>query len=197
MIITCPNCNKQFKIDNSLIPDDGRDLQCGSCDHVWFYKIADKIEAPLTLNENISENEIEPAIETYEKNLEFSKNLQKEKIIEPEIKNKKAKEIPNKVKKLENDDVNYLVEDNVSEDSNIRLSDNDSNLLQKSNEGSPTFETNNLYDSSYSSNENNNILEDTIPIEQSVYEIISEQVNIYITNKYRNICNILFLYFYS
>ena len=37
MIITCPNCNKQFKIDNSLIPDDGRDLQCGSCNHTWFF----------------------------------------------------------------------------------------------------------------------------------------------------------------
>ena len=103
MIITCPNCNKQFKIDNSLIPDDGRDLQCGSCDHVWFYKTEDKIEAPLTLNENISGNEINPAIEKNDKNLELSKNLQKEKIIEPEIKNKKAKEITNKVKKLENE----------------------------------------------------------------------------------------------
>ena len=78
MIITCPNCNKQFKIDNSLIPDDGRDLQCGSCDHVWFYKTEDKIEAPLTLNENISGNEINPAIEKNDKNLELSKNLQKE-----------------------------------------------------------------------------------------------------------------------
>ena len=37
MIITCPNCDKQFKIDNSLIPHEGRNLQCGSCDHVWFY----------------------------------------------------------------------------------------------------------------------------------------------------------------
>ena len=103
MIITCPNCNKQFKIDNSLIPDDGRDLQCGSCDHVWFYKTEDKIEAPLTLNENISGNEINPAIEKNDKNLELSKNLQKEKIIEPEIKNKKAKEITNEDKKLENE----------------------------------------------------------------------------------------------
>ena len=39
MIISCPNCNKQFKINPSLIPDNGRDLKCGSCDHVWFYKI--------------------------------------------------------------------------------------------------------------------------------------------------------------
>ena len=26
MIITCPNCNKKFKIDATLIPEDGRDL---------------------------------------------------------------------------------------------------------------------------------------------------------------------------
>ena len=103
MIITCPNCNKQFKIDRSLIPDEGRELQCGSCQKVWFYKPKNESEAPLELNENIYKNQKEPAIEKNDKNLEFSKNLQKEKIIEPEIKNKKTKEIPNKIKKLENE----------------------------------------------------------------------------------------------
>ena len=103
MIITCPCEKKQFKIDSSLIPHEGRELQCGSCERVWFYKPKNESEAPLTLNENISENKIEPTIETNEKNLEFSKNLQKEKIIESEIKNKNPKEIPNKVKKLENE----------------------------------------------------------------------------------------------
>ena len=103
MIITCPCEKKQFKIDSSLIPQEGRELQCGSCERVWFFKPKNESEAPLTLNENISENKIEPAIETNDKNLEFSKNLQKEKIIEPEIKNKTSKEIPNKVKKLENE----------------------------------------------------------------------------------------------
>ena len=102
MIITCPCEKKQFKIDSSLIPQEGRELQCGSCERVWFYKPKNESEAPLTLNENISENKIEQAIETNDKNLEFSKNLQKEKIIEPEIK-KRSKEIPNKVKKLENE----------------------------------------------------------------------------------------------
>ena len=103
MIITCPCEKKQFKIDSSLIPKEGRELQCGSCETVWFYKPKNESEAPLTLNENISENKIETTIETNEKNLEFSKNLQKEKTIEPEIKNKKPKEIINKVKKLENE----------------------------------------------------------------------------------------------
>ena len=103
MIITCPCEKKQFKIDSSLIPQEGRELQCGSCERVWFYKLKNESDVPLTLKENISENKIEPAIETNDKNLEFNKNLQKEKIIEPEIKNKTSKEIPNKVKKLENE----------------------------------------------------------------------------------------------
>ena len=103
MIITCPCEKKQFKIDSSLIPQEGRELQCGSCERVWFYKPKNESEAPLTLNENISEKKIEPAIKTNDKNLEFSKNLRKEKIIEPEIKNKTSKEIPKKVKKLENE----------------------------------------------------------------------------------------------
>ena len=57
MIISCPNCNKQFKINPSLIPDNGRDLKCGSCDHVWFYKIEDKSLEPLSLKENTINNE--------------------------------------------------------------------------------------------------------------------------------------------
>ena len=38
MIITCNNCNKKFDIDSSLIPDEGRLLQCAGCDHKWFFK---------------------------------------------------------------------------------------------------------------------------------------------------------------
>ena len=56
MIITCPNCKKKFNIDPTLIPEEGRDLKCGSCNHVWLYKIEDVSSKPLTLNEN---NEIE------------------------------------------------------------------------------------------------------------------------------------------
>ena len=99
MIITCPNCNKQFKIDNSLIPNDGRDLQCGSCDHVWFYKIEDKSKLPLTLNENISKKKVDTDIEIKDKNLKFSKKLEKERIIEPEKKKEISKAIPKTDKK--------------------------------------------------------------------------------------------------
>ena len=45
MIITCPCEKKQFKIDSSLIPQEGRELQCGSCERVWFYKPKNESEA--------------------------------------------------------------------------------------------------------------------------------------------------------
>ena len=47
MIIICENCNKKFEINDGLIPKRGRLLQCGSCDHQWFFKtvIKDKISS--------------------------------------------------------------------------------------------------------------------------------------------------------
>ena len=102
MIITCPCEKKQFKIDDSLIPHEGRELQCGSCERVWFYIPKNESKDPLTLNENIYVNKIEPVIETNDINLEFSKKLQKEKIVKPEIKKEISKETPKTVKKLEN-----------------------------------------------------------------------------------------------
>jgi predicted Zn finger-like uncharacterized protein len=38
MIIDCIKCTKKFEVNASLIPDNGRTIQCGSCNHIWFYK---------------------------------------------------------------------------------------------------------------------------------------------------------------
>ena len=38
MIIECTNCHKKFKVDPSKIPNSGRNIQCGTCGHIWFYK---------------------------------------------------------------------------------------------------------------------------------------------------------------
>ena len=43
MIISCPACKKKFEINANLIPVDGRNLQCGSCMNVWFYKLEKNI----------------------------------------------------------------------------------------------------------------------------------------------------------
>ena len=37
MIIVCPSCEKNFDVDEKLIPDKGRLLKCGSCDRIWFF----------------------------------------------------------------------------------------------------------------------------------------------------------------
>ena len=86
MIITCPNCNKQFRIDNSLIPNEGRDLQCGSCNHIWFYKFEEQNNEVLKLNEELVSKEIEIKAE------------KKEEKIRTEINNKKKEKTPEKIK---------------------------------------------------------------------------------------------------
>jgi len=107
MIITCPNCNKKFKIDNSLIPDEGRDLQCGSCNHVWLYKIEEENSKILKLKEEIDINDIETKVnknneEIVEKKNPLTKietelnNQKKEKNIEKQKETKISKNTGNK-----------------------------------------------------------------------------------------------------
>ena len=58
MIIECINCNKVFEVNSELIPENGRTIQCGSCNHVWFYnpKISDiKKDIKKDFKINISE----------------------------------------------------------------------------------------------------------------------------------------------
>ena len=38
MIISCEKCAKKFNVNDNLIPNDGRNLQCSSCGHKWFFK---------------------------------------------------------------------------------------------------------------------------------------------------------------
>ena len=64
MIIDCIKCTKKFEVNASLIPDGGRTIQCGSCNHVWFYKpkidlskkgVKTEISSPKS-NDNALEN---------------------------------------------------------------------------------------------------------------------------------------------
>ena len=47
MIIVCPCGEKKFEIDQNLIPEEGRLLQCGFCDKKWFFN-KDKNEVSET-----------------------------------------------------------------------------------------------------------------------------------------------------
>ena len=106
MIISCPNCNKQFKINPSLIPDNGRDLKCGSCDHVWFYKIEDNITEPLSLLDDFAEKEIKDEIDNkIKENTNETNDVTKQEDIEDKIDKTEdkisEKQVPvkNKIKK--------------------------------------------------------------------------------------------------
>ena len=85
MIIECPSCKKKFNIDINLIPAEGRNLQCGSCDHIWFYKKEDPIPKTLQVNEDIT-------IQENEDSDKLNNNKSKDQILKQSVeKIKKAK----------------------------------------------------------------------------------------------------------
>ena len=102
MIITCPNCEKKFQIDPSLMPEKGRDLQCGSCNHGWFYKLENESEAPLPLKENTFVNKEKTQIETEYQKIKITKNTKKEKKNKFRIKKEISNEIPKIINKPTN-----------------------------------------------------------------------------------------------
>jgi predicted Zn finger-like uncharacterized protein len=59
MIIICINCNKKFNIDSNLIPDNGRLLECSSCNHQWYFKKEEATFKDSTIlpNQNIENSE--------------------------------------------------------------------------------------------------------------------------------------------
>ena len=105
MIITCPNCNRKFKIDNSLIPKEGRDLQCGTCNHIWFYEIKQENDKVLKLNDQIKSIDFEGKVEKKEEKIENKKqefekintklNNEKENILEKQKNNTLSKNTAN------------------------------------------------------------------------------------------------------
>ena len=62
MIIECISCSKKFEVNADLIPSEGRNIQCGSCNHLWFYKKNDlfKIEtSEISQDDEIKEDKTE------------------------------------------------------------------------------------------------------------------------------------------
>ena len=95
MIIECPCKKKKFNIDINLIPAEGRNLQCGSCDRIWFYKKEDPILEPQQINEDIATKENE---ESESSNDDKSND---QKIKQPIKENKKLKSKLSAIKKTE------------------------------------------------------------------------------------------------
>ena len=79
MIIECPACSKKFNINEKLIPDEGRLLKCGNCDHTWFYKKEEnlKLETETIKINEIEENKSEINIETVDVPIKQTKKIRK------------------------------------------------------------------------------------------------------------------------
>ena len=79
MIIECPACSKKFNIDEKLIPDEGRLLKCGNCDHTWFYKKEEnlKLETESIKINEIEENKSEINIEPVDVPIKETKKIRK------------------------------------------------------------------------------------------------------------------------
>ena len=103
MIINCPNCDKKFEIDKKLILPDGRLLQCGSCNHKWFFKIENNER-----NIEIEKKTIADPIIGDNKNLSEKKeeDLVEEQHYDIEQANKSKKDYNEKVQKK--NDINYF-----------------------------------------------------------------------------------------
>ena len=78
MIIECISCSKKFNVDSSLIPLEGRNIQCGSCNHIWFFKKENQKEILIAKNEVITKKT--KIIKNIDKKSSISKPLNKKSV---------------------------------------------------------------------------------------------------------------------
>ncbi len=95
MIIECPACSKKFNIDEKLIPNEGRLLKCGNCEHTWFFKKEEniKVEAKTTIVREIEENETEINIEPVKEPIKQKKKIKKKIINKTSTSESTSKEL--------------------------------------------------------------------------------------------------------
>ncbi len=61
MILTCPNCNVQFNLDDDLLGEQGRKVKCSSCEEIWFQEPENIVE--IDFEESVQEEAQEEAQE--------------------------------------------------------------------------------------------------------------------------------------
>lgn len=54
MRLVCPNCDAEYEVDASAIPDAGRDVQCSNCGHAWF-QLSPRVAEDLAAEEALFE----------------------------------------------------------------------------------------------------------------------------------------------
>ena len=86
MIIECINCSKKFDVNSDLIPSEGRTIQCGSCNHIWFFKKKDPPPLNFSKPKPDEKNTVSNIIDEYSnKDIEIEQSTKK--TIQNKIKN--------------------------------------------------------------------------------------------------------------
>ena len=91
MIITCNGCTKKFNLDSSLIPEQGRLLQCNGCNYKWFFKkkIVNQTITPIKIIKH--DEKIKPFNEELSKSVKIN-NPKTEELLNEESNNNQFKE---------------------------------------------------------------------------------------------------------
>ena len=104
MIISCENCNKRFEVSDNLIPEQGRLLQCSSCDHKWFFKKTEKLIEKKEPKKIIKEDDNKILSETF-----VQKTIEKEEITSTTLNEETLSEIDDEQPQVKKDKkTNYL-----------------------------------------------------------------------------------------
>jgi len=101
MIIECESCNKKFELEESLIPDRGRLLQCGNCENTWFFYIKKKSSGilPQLKNDDLSINQNDTILNT-KKSSKKDNEIQKKTLTNENLTTDIISENNNKIEKL-------------------------------------------------------------------------------------------------
>ena len=104
MIISCENCNKRFEVSDNLIPEEGRLLQCSSCDHKWFFKKTEKLIEKKEPKKIIKEDDNKILNETF-----VEKTIEEEEITSITVNEENLSEINDEEPQIKKDKkTNYL-----------------------------------------------------------------------------------------
>ena len=104
MIISCENCNKRFEVSDNLIPEEGRLLQCSSCDHKWFFKKTEKLIEKKEPKKSIKEDDNKILNETF-----VEKTIEEEEITSITVNEENLSEINDEEPQIKKDKkTNYL-----------------------------------------------------------------------------------------
>ena len=95
MIVNCPECNKKFIVQDQMIPSKGRHLQCGKCNHVWFFQLEDLTIKSEKISDNKTDN-LKNKTEVPNDIIESKKNFYDKKKIQPNRSMIVAKNYPSK-----------------------------------------------------------------------------------------------------